>query len=165
MLGSGSVISGFKCFYSGLVNAFGNKLELDKKYICNEPVKFKSNGYHICTNLEDTLRFFDGVNKQVDICEVIGYPEYVKYDDEYYGYYDMYACQGLLLKRILTRDEIIKKADSMYNEAFKRFSRDYKLTAAELDYFKNKYRNNYDVTAHLMYFYKDENTYNKTYRR
>ena len=139
------MISGFKCFYSGLVNAFGDKLELDKKYICNEPVKFKSKGYHICTNLEDTLRFFDGMNKQVDICEAIGYPEYVKYDDEYFGYYDMYACGGLLLKRILTRDEIIKIADSMHSEAFKRFSRDYKLTTEELDYFKNKFRNKKDV--------------------
>ena len=159
------MISGFKCFYSGLVNAFGDKLELDKKYICNEPVKFKSKGFHICINIEDTLRYFDCINQQVDICEVIGYPEFIKYDDEYYGYYDMYACQGLKLKRILTRDEIIKMADSMHEESFKRFSRDYKLTDNELDYFKNKYRNSKDVMLHLIYCYEDKDIYSKVYRR
>ena len=159
------MISGFKCFYSGLVNKYGEKLELDRKYICSEPVKFRSKGYHICANLEDTLRYYDGVNRKVEICEAIGYPEHVKYDDEYFGYYDMYACGGLLLKRILTRQEIIEKADSMHSEAFKRFSRDYRLTAEELDYFKNKYRNNNDVMLHLTYYYEDKDIYNKVYRR
>lgn len=158
------MISGFKCFYSGLVNRYGEKLELDKKYVCNEPVKFQSKGYHICANLEDTLRYFD-FNREIDICEAIGYPEYVKYDDEYYGYYDMYVCQGLLLKRKLTREEILQMADSMSVGKFKRFSKNYKLTEEEYEYFKNKYRNNIDVTNHLIYYYEDKNIYSKVYRR
>lgn len=163
--GCGIMIKGFKCFYSGLINAFGQQLELDKKYIYKGEIKFRSSGYHLCTNLEDTLRYFDGMNKDVDICEVIGYPEYAKFEDEYYGYYDMYACQGILLKKILTRDEIIEKADNMHSVAFKRFSAGYKLTKEELDYFKNKYKNDIDVLQHLIYWYEDKNIYNKISRR
>ena len=158
------MIKGFKCFYSGLVNAFGQQLELDKKYVYDGPVKFKSGGYHLCTNLEDTLRYFDD-DKGIDICEVVGYPKYIKYDDEYYGYYDMYACQGILLKKILTRDEIISKADEMNPIAFKRFSTGYKLTKDELSYFKNKYRSQYDVLYHLIYYYEDKDIYEKIMRR
>lgn len=159
------MIKGFKCFCSGLTNAFGQKFHLDKKYVCDGKVKFKSNGYHLCTNLEDTLRYFDGVNKNVDICEVIGFPEYMKYEDDYYGYYDMYACQGILLTKVLTRDEIIKKADKMHALAFKRLAAGYKLTNNELDYFKNKYRKNLDVLYHLIYNYEDKDIYKKLIRR
>ena len=155
------MIKGFKCFYSGLTNAFGQKLQLNKKYIYDGKVKFRTSGYHLCTNMEDTLRYFDGVNKSVDICEVIGYPEYIKFEDEYYGYYDMYVCQGILLTKILTRDEIIKKADEMHALAFKRFSAGYKLTEEELIYFKNKYKNNRDVLDHLIYYYEDKDIYKK----
>lgn len=159
------MIKGFKCFYSGLTNAFGQKLQLNKKYIYDGKVKFRTSGYHLCTNLEDTLRYFDGVNQNIDICEVIGYPEYIKFEDEYYGYYDMYACQGILLTKTLTRDEIIEKADKMHSLAFKRFSAGYKLNEDELAYFKNKYKNNCDILHHLIYYYEDKDIYNKLMRR
>lgn len=159
------MIKGFKCFYSGLINAFGQQLQLDRKYIYDGKVKFKSSGYHLCTNLEDTLRYFDGVNKGINICEVVGFPEYIKFDDEYYGYYDMYACQGILLTKVLTRDEIIAKADKMHSLAFKRFAAGYKLTDNELDYFKNKYRKDLDVLHHLIYYYEDKDIYKKIMRR
>ena len=159
------MIKGFKCFYSGLTNAFGQKLQLDKKYVYDGKVEFKSSGYHLCTNLEDTLRYFDGVNKSIDICEVIGFPEYIKLEDEYYGYYDMYACQCILLTKILTRNEIIKKADRMHALAFKRFAAGYKLTEEELAYFKNKYKKETDVLYHLIYYYEDKDIYKKLIRR
>lgn len=159
------MIKGFKCFNKGLINSFGDQLVLNKKYIYDGKVSFRSSGYHICTNLEDTLRYFDGMNGEIDICEVNGYPEYIKFDDDYYGYYDMYACSGILLKKLLTRDEIIKRADSMHSLAFKRFSAGYKLTVEELEYFKNKYKNDIDVINHLIYYYEDKDIYNKISRR
>lgn len=160
-----NMIKGFKCFYKGLINAFDQSLVLDTKYICDGEIKFKSNGYHLCTNLEDTLRYFDGINKEVEICEVVGYPEYVKYNDYYYEYYDMYVCRGLLLKKMLTRNEIMEYAEKMNSISFKRFSAGYKLTEEELEYFKNKYKNNMDVINHLIYYYEDKDIYIKVLRR
>lgn len=161
----GSMIKGFKCFYKGLVNLFDESFVIDKKYVCEGEIKFRSQGYHMCTNLEDTLRYFDGFNKEIEICEVIGYPEFNKYNDEYYGYYDMYACRGILIKKVLTRDEIMLKAEEMNYMAFKRFSSGYKLTKEELAYFKDKYKNDRDVINHLIYYYEDKDIYKKVFRR
>lgn len=159
------MILGFKCFNQGLKNAFGEQLILDKKYVYDGPIKFRYNGFHICVNLEDTLRYFDGFHNEVDICEAIGYPRSVLFEDEYNGYYDMYACQGLILTKLLTRTDILNRADAMNENSFRRFAMGYRLTKEELDYFKNKYRNNINVLEHLIYYYEDKTIYSKKIKR
>ncbi len=75
-----NMISGYKCFYEGLVNLYGKKFEVGESYSNNGDVTFGNDGhgFHMCKRLEDTLRFFDTFNKEVDICEVVGYGNCVK---------------------------------------------------------------------------------------
>ena len=154
-------IHGFKCFNKGLTTRYNDKLEIGKIYESNGTPIFQHNGFHICERMEDTLRYFDAFDGEVDICRVIGYPPFHDYYDEYYGYYDMYSCQKILLTELLTRDEIIKEADKMNELRFRRFLSLYRLNDDELRMFVKKYKDNQYVLSHLIYFYADKNIYKK----
>ena len=58
----------------------------------------------------------------------------------------------------MTREDIIKYADTLYSERFIRFIMSYKLNAKELEYFYNKFKNNINVCNHLNY-YQEKNIY------
>lgn len=156
-------IVGFKCFNSGIITKYGKKMELDKMYELPYNPQFSKTGYHMCKNMEDTLRYFDAFNNEVDICIAHGYPNIDEYRDDYYGYYDMYSCQKIVLKEILSRKEIIELADKMCNIQFTRFTQGYKLTSDELDYFMNKYKNDINMIRHLIYIYYDKNIYSQPF--
>ena len=47
----------------------------------------------MCSNIEDCFRYVCA-DKSI-IAEVIGFGDIQKYDDEYYGYFDMYVCEYL----------------------------------------------------------------------
>ncbi len=136
-------IEGYKCFYEGLETKPGIKMEIGKKYNTKEPPKFHSSGFHMCERMEDTLRFFDSFENKIEICKAIGYPEYKKEDDDYYGYYDMYSCQGILLIKKLTRQEIIEMARNMDETRIQRFLQLYNLNPSELEEFIKKYSDGY----------------------
>lgn len=136
-------IEGYKCFHEGLVTKTGKKMELEKKYTTNETPIFHSSGFHMCERLEDTLRFFDSFTEEIEICKVIGYPEYIKYDDEYYGYYNMYSCQGIILLEKLTRNEIMEIARNMNDFQIQRFISLFNLTPSEIEEFIKKYSDGY----------------------
>ena len=61
------MIEGYKCFSEGLVNRYGVKFEIGKIYHTENEVKYQYNGFHMCANLEDTLRYFDAMDDTVDI--------------------------------------------------------------------------------------------------
>ena len=54
------MIYGYKCFNGDMTNLYGDKFEVGKSYILKG--KFKSgphgNAFHMCLNLEDTLKYF-----------------------------------------------------------------------------------------------------------
>jgi len=102
------MVFGFKCFDKGLVNSYGVKFEEGKIYETCGEIKFGlwGNGYHMCKNIEDTLRYFDGMNMDVDICSVLGMGNIDIYNDDYNGYYDMYSVEKIKIIKLLTRDEI-----------------------------------------------------------
>ncbi len=79
---------GYKCFNKGLINRYGTKFCIEKTYHCDKQIKFGNNGhgFHVCKRLEDTLRYFDAMNKEVDICIVECYGKYDKQEDDYYDY-------------------------------------------------------------------------------
>ena len=87
------MIKGYKCFNKNLINRYGIPFEVGKTYKVDGNISFgnNGNGFHMCVNLEDTLRYFDGFNTEIDICEVIGDGNFVLFEDNYYGYYDMYS--------------------------------------------------------------------------
>ena len=66
-------------------------MEEHKIYTTDEDISYGKGGFHFCLRLEDTLRYFDGFERNVVIIEVTGFGNYHEYWDDYYEYYDMYA--------------------------------------------------------------------------
>ena len=133
------MIIGFKAFNKGLINRYGMKYEINKLYHTEGLVKYGINGkgYHMCLNLEDTLRFYNSFNNDIDICLVAGIGNYEEHNDEYYGYYNLYCFQNIVLIKKLKREEIIEYAKRINIERLKRFVSLFKLTEEEIDYFYN----------------------------
>ena len=157
------MIFGYKCFDKGLINRYGFKYEVGKSYHNNNTLKFgnNGNGFHMCLNLEDTLRYFDAWNKDVDICYVLGYGDYIKYDDEYYGYYDMFVFENIKILKLLSREDIINYALRLNEIRVQRFLSSIKLSENENKLFLEKYNKSSDVKKRILYYqYGKNNIYN-----
>ena len=131
------VVTGFKAFDSKTNNRYGMHFEEKKVYSVDGNIKFGTcgNGYHMCTNLEDTLRYVDNYDDIV-IGEVVGFGDVDQYDDEYNGYYDMYAVRKLYIRRFISREEMIKMMLEVdENRAF-RFIQFFPLSEEEKEMFK-----------------------------
>lgn len=153
-------ILGYKCFNSDLTNNYGVKFEVGKKYTTSGQIKFGTmgNGFHMCKRLEDTLRYFDAIKKEVSICEVKGSGTVVESFDEYYGYYNIYSVEELEIIRELTREEIINMAIKFYQERAIRFISGFKLKEDEILLFKQYFKNNSRVISFIEY-YQEGNLY------
>ena len=150
-------VVGFKAFNKGLITRQGEQLELKKIYEIEEHPSFGKRGFHMCENLEDTLRYFDCDN--IDICRVEGYPEIVKYVDDYNVSGEMYSCQKIKLTHIMTEEEIIEEADKMNMFSFHTFSSLYKLNEEQIKYFVEKYINENWILENIIYHYYDKTIY------
>ena len=150
-------VEGYKCFNEGLINRYCFSFEVDKEYHIDGDIKYQSNGFHMCKNLEDTLRYFDTFNENVDIAKVVGYGEVYTYDDEYNGFYDMYATEYIKLLQVLSRKEIINYALNLPEEQVKRFISLYKLNNDEILLFNEKFNKFNDVLMAIEY-YQEHNT-------
>ena len=151
-------IIGYKAFDKNLVNRYGTKFQVGKIYIAEGIVKFgnNGNGFHLCKNMEDTFRYFDAMEKEIDVCKVSGSGDIVEYCDEYYGYYDMYAVSELEILSKLSRKEIIDYALRLNDIRLKRFLSGYKLNDEELELFIKKYKDNISVKQVIDYYQKKE---------
>ena len=129
-------VIGFKAFNKDFTNRYGDKFEVGETYHAQGEIKWgnNGNGFHLCSNLEDCFRYFDS-NDSI-IAEVIGYGNIQKYDDEYYGYFDMYVCEYLRVIRVISREEIIEMMLHTYKDRRDRFIRDFNLTSDELKLFE-----------------------------
>lgn len=152
------MIVGYKCFNKGLINRYGCKFEVGKIYHIKGKIKFgnNGNGFHICLNLEDTLRYYDAMNEEVDIAQVICYGSIIENSDEYYGYYDMYACEYMIITKVLTRKDIIAYAIKLNSESAKRFISLFRLTPEEILLFKTKYQKNDNVLNFISYYQEND---------
>ena len=156
--------SGYKCFKKGLIDNFDNQYKIGKIYHASGEIRFgdKGNGFHMCSYLEDTLRYFDAMNDEVDIAKVIGYGNVVKRDDEYNGFYDMYSCEYMIITEVLKRDDIITHALNLDSRSVKRFISLFRLTKEEIVLFKNKFHKDEDVLDHISYYQeKDINVFRR----
>ena len=108
-------VRGYKAFNIDATNRYGKPFTEGETYQVEGEIKFGNdgNGYHMCTALSDVFRYVDATEKNVLVAEVTGRGEYAKYDDIYYGYYDMYSFEEITIDRFMTRDEIIEKM--LYN--------------------------------------------------
>lgn len=147
------VVTGFKAFDSKTNNRYGMHFEEKKVYSVDGNIKFGTcgNGYHMCTNLEDTLRYVDNYDDIV-IGEVIGFGDIAQYDDEYNGYYDMYAVRKLYIRRFISREEMIKMMLEVdENRAF-RFIQFFPLSDDEKEMFKLAYASKEKVLDGISYY-------------
>lgn len=153
-------VIGYKCFNKDMTNNYGKKFESGKKYIAIGDIKFgnQGNGYHMCKNLEDTLRYFDYQNNDICICLVKGSGKIVENSDEYYGYYDTYSVECIEIIKKLNREEIIKYAINLNIERLKRFIACFKLTKEEIIYFKEIFKHCNQIIEYIEYY--QENNYN-----
>lgn len=159
-------ITGYKCFNKDLTNSYGMQFSVGKIYIVKGVIKFgnNGNGFHICKNMEDTFRYFDAINNEVSICKVIGSGKMTKYDDEYYGYYDMYTVEKLEILKKLNREEIIDFGLNLNYLRAKRFVQGIKLTQEEIKKFKDKFSSNIDVLNAIEYYQENNLDVYKTKR-
>ena len=162
------MFKGYKCFNRGLTNRYGKQFEVGVPYHCTNEIKFGNdgNGFHVCKRLEDTLRYFDAMDNSVDIAKVTCDGKYDSFEDDYNGYYDMYAFEYLFIEKVLTRDEIIAYALNLYDMQVKRFISQFRLTDDEISLFKQKFHNNIAVLNTIAYYQEgDKEAFNNPYRK
>ncbi len=148
----------YKCFDNGLINRYGKQFKIGKEYSCDGELKFGNdgNGYHMCTYLEDTLRYFDAMHNSVDICLVKGYGNNYKYDDDYNGFYDMYVFEKMKIIKKLDRKEILDYALKLSDFRLKRFISLYRLNGVEKEILWNNNINNEDILDYIEYYQNDK---------
>ena len=132
------MMKGYKAFNSNETNRYGKEYKENTTYYTEGPLKFGNhgNGFHFCKRLEDTLRYFPAMEEEVQIAEVTSLEDYVEYEDDYYGYYDIYAARVLRIDRFIPREEIINMyLDLDVPSRVIRFVASYKLTPEEIDKF------------------------------
>ena len=157
------VVTGYKAFDSKTNNRYGKHFEEKKVYSVDGTIKFGNtgNGYHMCSRLEDTLRYFD-MNDEFVIGEVIGFGDVVTYEDEYNGYYDMYAARKIYIKRFLKREEIIKMMLNVNENRAFRFVQFFPLTDEEKEMFRLAYCSSSKVLDGISYYQdKDLEVYSR----
>jgi hypothetical protein len=152
-------VKGYKAFNVDLTNRYGSSFEVGKRYSVDGNAVFGNhgNGFHFCERLEDTLRYFDAMNGEIAICEVVGSGNIVEYSDEYYGYYEMFAATELEISKVLTREEIV----GMFRDApwyrTVRFVQGFRLTDVEREFFKLQYENEFRVLQAIAYYQEGDN--------
>lgn len=154
-------MKGYKVLNKGLVNRYGYQYELNKKYILNGELKWSENGFHFCTYPEDCLRYIDGFNDEFDMTEIEAGGSIQQYDDDYYGYYDMYASSEMTITKVLSREEFISLVVNSKNEnRVKRLINTVKLNEDEINLINAFYPK---LKPYIDYYqYKDENAFSKS---
>lgn len=151
-------VVGYKCFEKGLKNRYSKEFFIGKIYLTPGIIKFRENGFHMCKNMEDIFRYFNALDKEVDVCLVRGSGHIDTYNDEYAGYYDMYCVEKLEILKKLTRDEIINKALTLNELRAIRFVSSFKLTLEEIEIFKSRFKNKIDVMDAIKYYQENDKT-------
>lgn len=149
-------IIGYKCFNKGLVNSYGSKFNLGEIYVAQGKIKYgtNGNGFHLCKNMEDTFRYFNTFEDEVDVCLVKGSGIIKMFCDEYNGYYDLYCVEKLEILEQLSRFQIIEKGLKLDDIKVQRFISTFQLTKDEIKLFKEKYRS-YDSVLNAIAYYQE----------
>ena len=158
-------VIGYKCFDKGLINKYGKKFSVGKIYIIPGTIKFGINGFHLCKRIEDTFRYFECFENEIDVCLVKGSGEIIESYDDYYGYYDMYSVQNLEILKRLSREEIINEGLNMCDLRAERFVSTFRLTEEEVNIFKETFKTNLSVLHAIAYYQEgDKQVYERKYK-
>lgn len=145
-------VRGYKAFNKDMTNRYGLPFEVGSTYRVTGIVSFGNdgNGFHMCTNLCDVFRYFNSEDSVV--AEVIGRGKCVKYDDDYNGYYDMYACEEITIEKLLSREEILARMLTAHDLNNKKFLMTYILTDEEKREYLRLYCRNITMLEWLLYY-------------
>lgn len=145
---------GYKVLKNDLTNRYGFKYEIGKKYILDGELKWSKNGFHFCVRPEDNLRYVDGFNNEIVFVLIDAGGKLVLFEDDYYGYYDMYASTEIELLKIVDRKVIFKDIiESKNQNRIQRYSSLIKLYNYEKEYILNHYP---DLKSTIDYYQSEE---------
>ena len=165
-LGGKMEIRGFKAFHYPMKNRYGKVFEENHIYTIPGELRFgnNGNGFHFCKRLEDTLRYFPGMEEEISIAKVSALGRFLERNDEYNGYYDMYCTNKIRIDKILNRSEIVNPYLSLDEERVIRFLQGFCLTKEELEFFKLRYEDHPRIMDAISYYQeKNYDTYQKKY--
>ena len=147
-------IKGYKAFNKNQTNRYGIPFEEGVTYSVDGEISFGNtgNGFHMCTHLSDVFRYFDAIEDEILVAKVVGRGDRREYNDEYEGYYDMYACREMYIERFLSREEIISRMLSAIEPDVIKFLKTFRLTGDEKVRFLRKFRGNQRVLEHILYY-------------
>lgn len=157
-------MEGYKIFIGNkdnFVNNYGSQFKEGVVYETNQEICPKKTGYHFAKRLEDTLRYGTACEEDVIICKVTALGKIIEYEDEYYGYYDLFVTNKIRIDKILTREEIIKYALELSDYRLERFIQTMKLSDEEAKLFMG--RSTMIDKYILFYHYNDKNAFNSQY--
>lgn len=109
--------------------------------ITKRDISYGVNGYryHFALRPEDCLRYFDTMNVKVDIACVESLGILKEYYDEYYGYYNLYVTNSILIKHVLTREEFISYMLNTNERGVERLIKGFKLNEEEIKMILERY--------------------------
>ena len=145
------IVDGYKGFNGNKTNRYGYTFEEGKTYKIDGDISFgnEGNGFHMCTSLSDVFRYFDD---DIVVARVIGYGNTVCYNDEYNGYYEMYAVSNLYITKFLTREEIVDKMLKCSDIDTLKFISTYVLNEEEKKLFLQKYNQDIKMKKYILYY-------------
>ena len=164
------MITGYKAFNNNKTNRYGKTFEENKIYKTTGQLRFGvgGNGFHFCKNLEDTLRYFPAMEEEIIIAEIIAIGNIKEYNDEYYGFYNMYCTDQIIINKFLTHKEIIENFINMskYEEnRICRFISLFHLNQDEILLFKDKFKDSKKIINCIEYYQENKkDVYNNEYK-
>lgn len=159
-------VKGYKAFNEDMTNRYGMFFEEGVLYIASPPIKikFEGNGYHFAKRLEDTLRYVDGMDAEIKIAEVTAGGKIIEFEDDIYGYYELYVAEKIRVDKILTREEIIEEMLEKNPVFVERFIQGFKLSVEECDLFRKQFSSSIGVLNSIAYYQEgDKDVYNRRY--
>ena len=148
-------VKSYKAFNKDSTNRYGQPFIEGETYCVDGEIKFGNdgNGYHMCTVLSDVFRYVNATVEDVLVAEVTGRGSFAKYDDTYYGYYDMYSFSEITIDRFLSRAEVINKMLNSPSHEINKFLSTCKLSEEEKILFARKFRSDTEVIKCLLYYH------------
>ncbi len=163
---------GYKATDGERKNRFGLLIEEGKIYtavgeiIPGQYSIEKMNGYHMSEPLANVFRYFDSETQGIEVAEVRGFGNCVKFDDEDYDYFDMYVCEHLEIIRFMKREEYIEKMLHQSETDIINFFRTFKLNEDEKELFSKSLKSYYSRARSALAYhqYGDKEIYNREAR-
>ena len=150
------IVKGYKAFNKDLTNRYGKQFEEGKTYEENGELKYGTNGcgIHFCKRLEDTIRYFNPYN--IKIAEVTALGDVISTFDNYNDYYDLCVTNKIRIDKVLTREEIVDKFKNNSYHSVTRFLSQFPLLQEEINYFKEKYKDNEEILDIISYYQEND---------